>query len=108
MADILIRGIKVPDDCDSCIFCINEICQKFCPLTNGYYYWDESSNGSRPDDCPIVPFPEVHGRLIDADALLRDNPELADCDFINKKYDITLRELIEDAQTVVPATNARV
>ena len=69
MADILIRGIKVPEDCDSCIFGVDKMFDKYCPLSDNYYDWDESSEGSRPKDCPLVHLPENHGRLIDADAL---------------------------------------
>ena len=39
-------------------------------------------------------------RLIDADAFLENNKELADCDFIHPKYCDTLRDLINNAPTV--------
>ena len=39
-------------------------------------------------------------RLIDADKLLEDYKELADCDFIHPLYENTLREIIDDAPTV--------
>ena len=39
-------------------------------------------------------------RLIDADAFLENNKELADCDFIHPKYCDTLRDLVNNAPTV--------
>ena len=39
-------------------------------------------------------------RLIDADAFLEINKELADCDFIHPKYCDTLRDLVNNAPTV--------
>lgn len=39
-------------------------------------------------------------RLIDADMFLKNNKELADCDFIHPKYCDTLRDLVNNAPTV--------
>lgn len=39
-------------------------------------------------------------RLLDADKLLNDYEELADCDFIHPLYENTLRDIIDDAPTV--------
>ena len=44
-----------------------------------------------------------HGRLIDADAFLARNAYFADRDFINSKYDDTLKDLVDAAQTIIPA-----
>ena len=65
---VLIRGMEMPDDCGA------------CPLetdygTCGYYsLFVEAGHDSevwkRRDDCPLVEVPP-HGRLIDADALMR-------------------------------------
>ena len=66
----------------------------------------------RPDDCPLAEISQPHGRLIDADALLKDN---------SRKYDMYRRSTgrdtriddacyraiqwtIEDAPTVIPAS----
>ena len=63
---LLIKGMKMPDDCG------------VCPLetdygTCGYYsLFIEAGHDSeiwkRRDDCPLIELPP-HGRLIDADAL---------------------------------------
>lgn len=50
---IIIKGIKPPDDCDSCWF----------PDCNLWMFMDV---GERHPECPVV---EVKGRLINADTL---------------------------------------
>ena len=67
MADILIRGMEMPTNVFD------------CPLNSFGIYnlaQDETHcnciEGSRPEWCPLVPLPEGHGRLIDADALIED------------------------------------
>ena len=97
MADLLIRGMEMPNNCLDCKIRRDWLT---CPILDRYAM---NNKTNRHPDCPLAPLPEGHGRLIDADALLRDHPELADCDFIHPKYDLTLRELIEDAPTIVPA-----
>jgi hypothetical protein len=94
VADILIRGMEMPKDRSLWIL--------IRPDGTVYKIKDNDKLGI-PKEGAAISLPEGHGRLIDADCLLRDHPELADCDFIHPKYDITLRELIEDAPTIVPA-----
>lgn len=57
MSDILIKGMKMPSDCDSCF-----IPGSFCHL------WINTDVGSRHADCPLISVPP-HGDLIDRDAL---------------------------------------
>ena len=45
-----------------------------CPFT-GFEYTREEGETGRLDECPLVEFPEKHGRLIDADKLMRDISE---------------------------------
>lgn len=44
-----------------------------------------------------------HGRMIDADAFLARNAYFADREFVNPKYDDTLKDLIDRADTIIPA-----
>ena len=37
--------------------------------------WEKDADSVRPDWCPLVEVPTPHGRLIDADALMRDIEE---------------------------------
>lgn len=78
MADILIRGMEMPDGCHHCRFsyldkgetndgepCTVIMCSAMEQGTNGAEY-----DGSRPSWCPIVPLPEGHGKLVDAREVL--------------------------------------
>ena len=67
MSDILIKGMKMPTSCSECLFkhlsptgesIVCELDLSTVPLE------------SRPFDCPLIELPP-HGRLIDADALLK-------------------------------------
>ena len=65
MADILIRGMEMPEYCYDCPCHNGE--SGYCQLyKDGYLSCIE-----RPAKCPLVPLPEGHGRLIDADAPIR-------------------------------------
>lgn len=77
MADVLIRGLEMPDGCHNCRFsyfdkgetndgepCTVLMCSAMNQGTNGAEY-----DGNRPFWCPLVPLPEGHGRLGDLDKL---------------------------------------
>ena len=65
---VLIKGMKMPDNCESCAFesgfgfCLAKS-DNFCGYTNVY---------KRPDWCPLIEVPVPHGDLIDKDALNLD------------------------------------
>ena len=70
MADILIRGMEMPKSCFDCIFenrffgkigC-NNLPGMFANELNAIAYTTE-----RNPFCPLLPLPEGHGRLIDAE-----------------------------------------
>ena len=62
---VLIKGWKMPSNCDSCEFMDCEDVSfellKYCRMI-GMYIDDPLV---RPYDCPLVELPESHGRLID-------------------------------------------
>ena len=60
---VLIKGMQMPEDCFSCP--LKE--EGFCNITNAY----AAQVYKRNSDCPLVELPEHHGRLIDADRLMR-------------------------------------
>jgi hypothetical protein len=108
MADILIRGMEMPKTCGLCKFCLDDsrICNGYC-----MFFHRRVNMMERDKSCPIVPLPEGHGRLIDADALERVCKEIADCEW-NKKtapysweyaYNQFIGDEISDAPTIVPA-----
>lgn len=47
--------------------------------------------------------PKNHGRLIDADAYKEQNGDILDCEIDHPKYQDTLRELIDNAPTIIEA-----
>lgn len=73
MADVIIRGMEMPRCCALCDLehwdedsYGDEMNHRCCPHHKGYTA-NVRATGRLPD-CPIVPLPEGHGRLIDADA----------------------------------------
>ena len=110
VSDILIRGMDMPNSCDGCPL-VEEVenfygdtMSKECILIyNGYI--SEAPKGGRRLDCPLVPIPEGHGRLIDADALIRDKSSEATlwCGYEYQDHPIVFEEDILAAPTIVPA-----
>jgi hypothetical protein len=62
MADILIRGMAMPENCIHCRFAVDGWCYAYCKPNIPALEKAEVSNF-----CPLVPLPEGHGRLIDGD-----------------------------------------
>lgn len=57
MADIVIRGMEMPTQCGNCPMSTNT---RRCTIL-----WREFGDPSeRLEDCPLIPLPEGHGRLI--------------------------------------------
>jgi len=59
---ILIKGINPPKSCYTCSW-YNKV---ECPVNDGRYYY----RAQRHPSCPLIELPP-HGRLIDADELVR-------------------------------------
>ena len=97
MADLVIRGMAMPENCGNCFFCDD---WAKCQLLNLNNIFDYCKDGiERPAKCPIVPLPEGHGRLGDLDEL-----ETTVIDAIEKGFnaeDVLLD--IHFAPTIVPA-----
>ena len=99
---ILIKGMEMPKNCDSCMFSRRSIHNiDWCVLTEK----------DLPCDCPIVPVPP-HGRLIDADALrlLYDfNGYKPTGDMTEEEFDRlmcrlpVIRAIIDEAPTIIEA-----
>lgn len=95
MSDILIRGIEMPTTCGKCRIKNAIECDRWKLV--------RSVALDRHRDCPLVPVPEPHGRLIDVNALeyeeayLNGHYELGDVEIITRKD-------IELAPTIIPAS----
>lgn len=97
MADILIRGMEMPKGCGGCPCSIYGACdavkgRKSLPAG---YRWIANK---RPDWCPIIALPDGHGRLIDADKLMRHYAWWGECEQ-RELFD----SIIEQQNTIVPA-----
>ena len=107
MADILIRGMEMPDGCYNCGFsyfdkgetnggepCTVLMCSIINQGTNGAEY-----DGNRPFWCPLVHLPEGHGRLGDLDALMNNIGDVP--------YKGAVRRVLMSAPTIIPAEGGR-
>ena len=118
MADILIRGMEMPNRCAECWFMDEG--DSWCSATRGKHLDGDYRYGikDRPDWCPLIALPEGHGRLIDADALMErfvemqkvggtDGTEYA-CNFLSAGQEpsaewYTIEDAVDNAPTIVPA-----
>ena len=95
---ILIKGMKMPKDCPYCPLAHWNFKNEFtgCEIVKKYFSTEEMYADGRPDFCPLVEIPP-HGRLIDADALVKKQPipELG-----------APRWLIEQAPTIIESEGA--
>lgn len=70
---LLIKDMKMPKCCNNCEFHWEEDVSfeiiHQCQVKTGYI--DNADIHSFPYDCPLVELPEKHGRLIDADATMK-------------------------------------
>lgn len=102
MADILIRGMKMPENCGECAFLrrlekpILYISPFLCCI-NGLEVIKQEKNRY----CPLFPLPEGHGDLIDRDNVLLD----IDCTGTNKfgMLDEDIRAFLRRYTPIVPA-----
>ena len=97
---IAIKDREMPKNCAGCFLRVGQ-CSKRIYMEN------------RPSDCPLIEVPEPHGRLGDLDKLLmRINHEVMEaymggvCYGVhpNQEYLYLLGEIIDDAHTIIPAT----
>ena len=108
--DILIKGMKMPKNCDECrimVFedtnCAPELyCG--CPIV---FQAHPQGIDHRPDYCPLVPLPK-HGRLIDADGMIRklieNGKRVFGSDNIPECSSLSImRDYVESAPTVIEA-----
>ena len=99
---VYIKGMEIPKSCYVCPFC--DYVSARCDAVQGNPYTQESRYEKRDDFCPLVPVPEPHGRLIDADALRDNNSSVIE---INSPDGTVLAidvAIIDDAPTVIPAS----
>lgn len=91
---VLIKGMKMPEDCFSCP--LKE--EGFCNITNAYAVRINERNS----DCPLVEIPETHGRLIDADELKDQYPHDSDWEYPVNTNEYVV-QTINEAPTIIEA-----
>ena len=77
---VLIKNMSVPDNCNKCVFCVNGFTDA-APMYECAASGDDMTSvlvddhgrpfDFRPDWCPLIEVETPHGRLIDADELVR-------------------------------------
>ena len=109
MADLVIRGMKMPTHClRDCPVCD---CERMVCKADTFARPVDWTTDTVPEWCPLLPLPAGHGRLIDGDALFEKMYRLSDNEGAHKDSRVDdaliLRDsacyLIEDAPTIVPA-----
>lgn len=105
--DILIKGMKMPKNCDECrimVFedtnCAPELyCG--CPIV---FQAHPQGVGNRPNYCPLIPLPK-HGRLKDYDRIMKEYDEwfskTESREYENMFY--ALKMAINGSPTIIPA-----
>lgn len=108
MADIIIKGMEMPKTC----------CRCDLKIYDAEIRWDENGNEQigawvckrtreiiwntrRGENCPLLPLPEGHGRLIDETELIAKL--VCHCKDLRKLTTKTIGETIGLCATIVPA-----
>ena len=70
---IYIKGMEMPKNCDECRFVDSEFiyCHAMTHYDTSGTYYTGVFEEKRADFCPLIEVPTPHGRLIDADELLK-------------------------------------
>ncbi len=92
---LYIKDMEMPFTCLTCDFhkCAGGV-GDFCSLTKRRQFRFKN----RPKDCPLIEVPEPHGRLIDADKLMKRMWDETDC-MISVPA-----TFVRDAPTIIPAS----
>ena len=91
---IVIKGMEMPI-CRTCPVCDEKLFGNYCRITEEIV----SFGFERGEKCPLIELPP-HGRLIDADALLK--PKNQHVDVLADEWYVTVRT-IESAPTILEA-----
>ena len=109
---LYVPNVKLPTSCCECydagLVAAQIVLGEGCPFCKQIGPPNAGLDKKREPDCPLQ-FVSAHGRLVDADALLRGERflmeyELEDCSHV--KQEIVFASSIQRAQTVIPAEEA--
>ena len=101
---VILKNMNMPENCGKCFLagmCGVHSVEEWPDLESIMYNDVIGVDGVRDPDCPLVPVPP-HGRLIDADALMKSDRMVGKLMMFGGEYVYTQSE-IDRAQTVIPA-----
>ena len=108
---VYIKGMEMPSGCAECpleMYYFNTG-ETRCRVTNKTLEtsYRPTSYEKRDSDCPLIPVPD-HGRLVDADALIKKTAENMDEAKKADNYDwwnacSVVGDFVMDAPTIIPA-----
>ena len=99
---ILIKGMEMPQNCDSCPFLDGFGPYANCTLLHGYIALNRMAENWRLEDCPLVEVPP-HGRLIDADAMIRNIEKAITPSRYIKERNADMVKFLSLEDTIIPA-----
>lgn len=94
---VYVFDMEMPRSCNECRFSVNGFCRASPKLAVGA----AMSKRERANYCPLVCVPP-HGRLIDADALIKSDSVVGKLMMFGGEYVFTQSE-IDRAPTIIPA-----
>ena len=102
---VLIKGMEMPTRCENCVIFDPETDE--CALIGKTpWSWEDETGIStihrRPDNCPLVPVPP-HGRLIDADAMIRNIEKAITPSRYIKERNADMVKFLSLEDTIIPA-----
>lgn len=107
---VMIKGMEMPRGCNTCqlyVLCFDYyVCRAKKLERGGYLDVDnEVIAGRRHNCCPLVEIPTPHGRLIDADELIKKLERHRDmCGDIEAQYEIdTAIRILRNIPTIIEA-----
>ena len=95
---VLIKGMQLPDMCGHCRFATAFECE----VTKNFI----TTFNVRQSDCPLIEVPEPHGRLIDADAMIRDIEKSLAPSWYIKERNADMVKFLSLEDTVIPASES--
>ena len=123
MSGIYIPGMEMPTSCRNCFVRLRAWgAFPACDVAENYevgrdLVLDGYTYKKVPDGCPLIPVPD-HGRLIDADALMKEFEKAENtmakhgqeysCSFLSSSQEIStewycVEDMLDNAPTIIPA-----
>lgn len=103
MSGVYIPHMALPKTCRDCCFCVWDA-ETWCGRANYEICDGVVDPDSKPEWCDLIPVPD-HGRLVDADALMKQVEHDAP---LSAVYEKTMRRYLNNAPTIIPGDKKEV